>query len=470
MRGLPPVSVAALVCLGALTSGASARVDDAPAASYNVLLVTLDTTRADHLGCYGYDRPTSPRLDALAAASAVFDDDISQAAVTPVAHASILTGLEPYHHGLRVLHGLVANRLDDRATTLAEVWRRAGGPTAAFVSAFPVTPAFGLGQGFDRFDDEFPQADGAGLVSAQGTVNTGTSQRRADATTERALRWLAERKAQEAPFLLWVHYFDPHDPLLTPPRETLLPQLNGVFRPAGRSRADYLRSVYDAEIHFVDSQLGRLLDALREQKLWKRTIVVVVGDHGEGLGDHDWWGHGILYQEQIRVPLIIRVPGLPKGLEVTSRVRSIDLMPTILEEAGVAPRLRPPMDGESLDEALRTGGLEHARPAYSESINMLRYARRDVPGAQDDKNDKFYCRIDGDLKLIYHQLRPAESELYDLAADPQELKNLAAKRPEAVARLTAELEREKVLSPILPGTTPTDLERLRKLESLGYVR
>jgi arylsulfatase A-like enzyme len=436
---------------------------------YNVLLITLDTTRADRLGCYGYEKPTSPRLDALARESVVFDLAIVQAAVTPVSHASILTGLEPYHHGLRVLHGLAGNRLEKEQTTLAEVWRKTGAPTAAFVSAFPVTAAFGLEQGFQHFDEDFPNSSGEGLVSGRGTVNTGQSQRRADATTDAAAAWLRSHADVGDPFLMWVHFFDPHDPMILPPEDYMNKRLNSTFRPATDRKADLMRSVYDCEVQYMDAHVGRLLDAFEELGLLKNTIVVVVSDHGEGLGDHNWWTHGVLYQEQIRVPLIIRVPGIPGGVRVPSMVRAIDLMPTILEEAGVAKAIWPEMDGQSLAEALRAGTLSQPRTAYAESVNMLNYSRNDTTGYRDAKNDKHYCLIDGHRKLIYHQIRPAESEFFDLTADPLELENLAPQKTAARDSLLRNLRVLNVFSPIMPGMTATDLERARKLKSLGYV-
>jgi arylsulfatase A-like enzyme len=437
--------------------------------AFNVLLITLDTMRADRLGCYGYDRPTSPHLDALARESVVFDLAIAQAAVTPVSHASILTGLEPYNHGLRVLHGLVANRLEESETTLAEVWQETGAPTAAFISAFPVSAAFGLEQGFDHFDEDFPNAGGEGLVSVRGTVNTGKSQRRADATTDAAIAWSRSLDTDEDPFLMWVHYFDPHDPAMLPPRDFMSQHLNSTFRPADDTRASLLRSVYDCETNYMDAHIGRLIADLKEQGLWDNTIVVVVADHGEGLGDHGWWTHGILYQEQIRVPLTIRVPEIAGGIRVSELVRTIDLMPTILEEASVAKEVWPEMDGRSLAEALRTGKLSTPRVAYSESVNMLNYTRPDTADYRDAKNDKYYCLIDGHKKLIVHQLRSDESEFYDLAEDPFELNNLAAHRPAAMDSLLRVLRARDVFSEIMPGMTATDLERLEKLKSLGYV-
>jgi len=436
----------------------------APKPEINVVLITLDTTRADRLGCYGYPKLTSPNLDKLAAESVQFDLAIAQAAVTPVSHASILTGLNPYNHGLRVLHGLIANSLDKKYKTLAEVWRSAGGRTAAFVSAFPVTAAFGLDQGFEHFDAHFPQADGNGLVSKTGIVSTGTSQRRADETTRAAIKWLNEKADPCRPLFMWVHYFDPHDPYLLPPRAYL-----DQFKPVSQRKDDVLRAIYDAEVFYMDFYTGRLLEALKQRGLWDNTMVVVVADHGEGLGDHDWWTHGILYQEQIRIPMIIRAAGMKGGLRVSSLVCTIDLMPTILEAAGVCKKLWPSMDGRSLLQVMRTGRTEKQRIAYSDSVNMLTYGRPDTTIKRDRKIDKLYCLMDEKYKLIFHQLRPANTEFYNLQADPCELKDITLSAPAEMQVMMEHLRSLDAFSDIMPGMTTSDLERLEKLRGLGYV-
>lgn len=435
----------------------------------NVLMITLDTTRADRLGCYGYAKPTSPNLDALARESVVFDSAIAQAAVTPTSHASILTGREPYHHGLRVFHGLIDNRLGDSQVTLAEVWQSLGGQTAAFVSAFPVTAAFGLDQGFKRFDADFPQSDGKGLVTRNGVVNTGMSQRRADETTQKAVTWLRSEADLDKPLFMWVHYFDPHDAYVIPPLE-VRKRISQKFKPASKERADFLRAIYDCEIHFMDAQIGRLLNEFEALGLWDNTMVVVVADHGEGLGDHDWWTHGILYQEQIRVPLLIRVPGIHGGSRIRWLVRTIDIMPTILEAAEIGRDTWPDMDGVSLFNEMQTGRNQALRYAYSESLNMLRYSRHDMAGKWDNKNDKQYCLIQGDHKFIYHQLHPKNTEFYNLVDDPKELKNLAGRRPHETNNFLKRLKQLNAFSGFMPGMTPTDRDRLRQLESLGYTQ
>jgi arylsulfatase A-like enzyme len=442
--------------------------------AHNLLLITLDTTRADALSCNGHPRPTTPQLDSLATApgSTLFDFAIAQAAVTPVSHASIFTGLDPHHHGLRVLHGLRNNRLEAEQTTLAEIWRRAGGETGAFVSAYPTTAAFGLDQGFDHFDADFPGADGSGLVSKNGVVNTGSAQRGARETTDAAISWLrkAAPRADRHPIFTWVHYFDPHDTTVIPPQEELHALLNGPFRPRGRARADMLRAVYECETNYMDRHIGRLFAAWRDLGLADNTVVVVVADHGEGLGDHGWWSHGILYQEQIRVPLLLHLPGVESAPRVSSLVRTTDILPTLLDACAIAPGLRPAVDGLSLLPAMQSGATAEPRSAYSESVNLLTYGRPDDAAQIDAKDDKLYSLIHADgRKLIFHQLRPEKSQLYDLRTDPRERHNLAAEQTAELEAMITELRSMNALSEIMPGQTQSDPEHLKKLRSLGYV-
>jgi choline-sulfatase len=425
----------------------------------NVVLITLDTTRADRLGCYGYAGGTSENLDWLAEQGVLFTQAIAQAAVTPVSHASILTGQNPYTHGLRVMHGLHENRLRESCVTLAEVLRAAGYRTAAFVSAFPVTERFGLHQGFETFDAEFMTDNPEAIVSDDGVVNTGKNQRRADATTDRALAWLATTRE---PFCLWLHYFDPHDPKLRPPDKFM-----EAYRLPPGPLPDMLRALYDAEVRFMDQQLGRVLDQLRESGRFKNTIIVVVADHGEGLGDHNWWTHGILYQEQIRVPLIVCAPSASAGKKVDYLVRTIDVMPTVLELAGVSRDKFPSMDGASLVPLLAGNGSDPGHVAYADSVDMLTYGT--AVGTKDVKDDRLFVVTDGTWKYIYHVLRPEESELYNLQDDPRELTNLHEFRPEEVKRLRADLRSRDCFpgGEISPG--PMSAEDLERLRSLGYI-
>jgi len=444
-----------LACLAAaalLHCGAPRERDAGP---LNLLLITLDTVRADRLGCYGYGRGTTPVLDGLAARGTLFEQASASSAVTPVSHASILTGLYPYHNRLRSLHGGAGYALPEEQRTLAEMLAARGFATAGFVSAFPVTRHYGLDQGFQTWDQDFQSSAGA-VVSERGVVDTGSAQRRADATTDRALAWLDGRTG--GPFFAWVHYFDVHDPILLPPAEYL-----ARFAPASASHADRLRAIYDAELAFVDAQIGRLLDRLGELGLRDRTIVVVVGDHGQGLGDHGWWGHGILYQEQLRVPMIVAGPPPARAQRVRTSVRTVDLLPTLAELLQLDPP-EAPLDGESLG-AFLAGSRQLPRMAYSESINDL-MAYDDSPRA----GESLFAVNDGRWKLIAAREGGASKriELFDLSADPTESRNLAEARPDQAERLRRQLEALAVF-PVEGPQEPLPEEVRRRLESLGYL-
>lgn len=425
----------------------------------SVLLITLDTTRADRLGCYGYPGGTSPNLDQLAERGALFTNAMTQASVTPVSHASILTGQYPYTHGLRVMHGVSENRLGDSNVTLAEVLRDAGYATGAFVSAFPVTERFGLNQGFDTFDDDFIVDDASAIVSDRGVVNTNNNQRRADATTDRALAWLRKTRS---PFFLWLHYFDPHDAMVLPPREYMKRLDDATFA----SNEDRLRAIYDLEIRYMDEQIGRVLDYLRDSQRLDKMIVVVTSDHGEGLGDHDWWTHGILYQEQIHAPLILRGPSVPKGRRIDSLVRSIDIMPTVLTMAGVDEAKRPQMDGASLTPLFPPDAVAANDTGYADSINMLVYR---APVGKDKKDDVLYAIRDGKWKYIHHSRRPRECELYDLENDPREENNLYLTKRRVAMRLLTDLRARDCVPKPASSTDVMDPTERQKLIDLGYI-
>lgn len=430
----------------------------------HVLLITMDTTRTSHLGCYGYHLDTSPVLDKLAQESVLFENTIAQAAVTPVSHASILTGLNPFNHGVRVLHGKGHNYLKKRKKSLATIWKSAGGKTAAFLSAYTVCKKFGLNQGFDNFHENFCKKKG-NIVPSTGVVNTGMAQCSAKKTTDKAIDFLNQKVKKSDSNFIWVHYFDPHDPMILPPKNILT-----KFQPQSSSREDILKAIYDAEIFYMDQQIGRLFSTLKSRGLWDDTIVVVVADHGEGLGDHNWWTHGILYQEQIHVPLIIRVPGKKSGYRETSLVRTIDIMPTVLDLAEIDRGLWPRMDGVSL----KTTVISHQKPpslvAYSDSINILDYCRWDHPGELDRKNDKYYTLIKDHYKVIYHQLHPENTEFYDLKSDPGEKTNLASRRTSQMNHMISLIKSMKALSSIMPAKSGSNSDFMNKLKNLGYIQ
>ena len=263
----------------------------APAERPNVLLVTIDTLRADHLGCYGRQGAATPTLDALARRGVRFETAVAHVPLTGPSHASILTGRGPLGHGFRNNSGFV---LAPTVGTAAEDFRQAGYRTGAFVSGFPLDRRFGFDRGFDTYDDHLPRGN--------DRRRTPYVERNADATTDAVLRWLhpSSRPAgQPHPWFLWAHYYDPHAP----------------YEPPAANLAERFRATpYDGEVAFVDRQLGRLFQALAERSEIDHTIVLVTSDHGESLGEHGEATHGIfVYDATLRVPWVMAGPGVAAG-------------------------------------------------------------------------------------------------------------------------------------------------------------
>ena len=402
------------------------------AAGFNVLVVTLDTTRADHLGCYGYAKAATPVLDRLAAGGVRFAEAVTVAPETLPAHATLFTGLLPPRTGVRVN---AENRLESRHVTLAEVARARGYETAAFVSAFVLDARFGLDQGFDLYDDRVEAAEGAAFAS-------GINERTADRTTEAALAWLHKRD-RGRPFLAWVHYFDAHFPY--DPPEAFARRFPG--------------SPYDGEIAFVDSQLGRLLQGVDELGLRDRTLIVVVGDHGEGLGDHGERTHGVLlYRSATRVPLILSNPRLlPRPEVVDATVVSIaDIAPTLVDLLGIEEP--PARDGLSLIATKP----DPRRSVYLESI---------VPYV-----DFGWAPLFGLRSLRASYVVAPRPECYDLRSDPGELRDRldpkAGKRgacADQARLLDRMLARLPPYEPAVAAARPLDAETRERLQALGYL-
>ena len=277
----------------------------------NVIAITIDTLRADHLGSYGDRDAVTPTLDALAGRGVRFADAVAHAPLTLPSHASLFTGLTPARHGIRNNPEFA---LGESIPTLAERFRAAGYDTAAFVSGFPLSRRFGLGRGFDLYDDQFPRGD-------VGSAAPYT-ERRADATTTAARAWLGRGTSQDRkPYFLWVHLFDPHRP----------------YDPPQPFRDRFREKPYDGEIAFVDAEIGKLLTAVGDPE-GNRTIIAVTADYGEGLDEHGEPTHGLfIYNSTIRVPLILAGPGVPRSQTIETLVRLIDVTPTLLDLAHLPP-------------------------------------------------------------------------------------------------------------------------------------
>jgi arylsulfatase A-like enzyme/Flp pilus assembly protein TadD len=392
------------------------------AARPNVLLVTIDTVRADHLGVYGYRDAETPNLDRLAREGLRFDEAISAVPLTLPSHATILSGLLPPHHGLR---NNGAGSFPASRETLATRLSAAGYRTGAFVGSYVLDHRFGLARGFERYDDEIARDPSAG-----GPLE---AERPGREVVDRALAWLGEQDSR--PFFAWVHLYDAHAP----------------YDPPEPFRSRHPGKPYDGEVASVDFQVGRLLEWIDRARAEKNTLVAVAADHGESLGEHGELTHGFfVYEPTLRVPLILRGARLAAGRVVETPVSLADLAPTLAGLAG-SP-LSGAADGRDLSSNLLRGGEPSAADLYSETE---------------------YPRIFGwsGLSAIRRKsLKYIESprpELYDLARDPMESRSLAdpgAPRADLAAAVAA--FRRETAAPEKPAG---DRESAAKLASLGYI-
>lgn len=393
----------------------------APGRRDSLILISLDTVRADRLGSYGSRLGLTPRVDAFAGEAIRFADVTVQTPLTTPSHASLLTGLLPARHGIRNNESFA---LRAEAQTLAELLRAAGYRTGGFAAAFPLSATFGFGRGFDVYDDAF---------LAQGRQ----AERRADAVLGRALPFVLESAQADRPFFAFVHLFDAHTPYAAPE----------PF--ASQHAAD----PYGAEIAYLDEQLGAFLERLRAARVLDHALVAVLADHGEALGEHGENTHGaLLYEATLRVPWLVRLPHARLGGRVVAQpVRALDVTPTLLGWLGI--RTPAGLDGSDLSGAVERGSVPGDLPLYSESLYLhlllgwgeLRSLRQ------------------GSLKLI-EAPRP---ELYDVASDPAELDDRIDREAGRAAPLRARLVTLRRSEPAPAGRGP-DPEAAERLASLGY--
>ncbi len=394
-----------------------------PTPDRNVLLITVDTLRADALGVYGGAAAT-PHLDTLARSGALFTSAHAHAVVTLPSHTSLLTGQYPFEHGVRDNTGY---RVADQARTLAERLQARGVATGAFVGAFPLNRRFGLDQGFDVYDDRLPETTSA--------VDFALPERRADAVVTEALDWI---ERQSGPWFGWVHVFDPHAPYRAP--EPFL--------------STYASDPYAGEVAWTDAALGPLLAAL--DGAGRPTLVIVTADHGESLGEHGELTHGIFaYESTLRVPLIVAEvrPGATpptRGVQRSGQARHVDVVPTVLDALGLEPD--PSLPGGSLLPLIAADDAD-PRPAYFEAMTpFLSRGWAPLRGVLVGR-DKYI-----DLPI---------EERYALDIDPQEQHNLAAADRSRTDTLAAILRSFDVAPPARPGAEPDDV--VARLRALGYV-
>jgi choline-sulfatase len=422
------VTLAAVGALYWISRGKAA----VPPRRVNVLLVTIDTLRWDHLGCYGDASASTPVLDALARRGVRFETALAHVPLTAPSHASILTGLTPLRHGVRDNGGYA---LSPPARTLAVRLTDAGYRTAAFVSGFPLDHRFGFASGFEEYDDHLSRSAGRAAYT----------ERPADATTERAGAWLGRVRGPVTggnaggpqPWFAWVHYFDPHAPYAPPPPfATRFPD-----RP------------YDGEVAFVDAQLGQLLARVERLGDLDRTLIVVTADHGESFGEHGEETHGVfVYDATLRVPFIVAGPGIGGERSSTVMARSIDIVPTVLDLVGIG--VPADVDGRSLRHALE-GGTMSDEPAYVESLLAERHMG--------------WAALRGLRSSTWKYIQAPRPELYDMRQDPRELQNRIDEHAEQAKRFQARLTTFTSDSRPPSAPAPANARAAAQLRALGYL-
>src|SRR6185437_7916918 len=392
----------------------------------NVVVITLDTLRPDHLHCYGYPNIETPALDGLARNGVLFEDAVAQAPLTPPSHASIFTGQYPTVHHVRNTGGFV---LQSSSRPIARILHDQGWDTAAFVSSAVLKKTFGFNNGFDVYDDQMPRGGNRRDFRED-------PERRGSDTVDRALQWLNTQSGK--PYFLWVHLYDPHMP----------------YNPPGEFKEKYKNHPYDGEIAYTDQQVGRLLAAINQKSAAGKTIIAVLSDHGESLSEHGEFTHGVfLYDATLRIPFLMAGTGIPAGTRVKQQVRSIDFLPTLLSLLGGKPpaniqgvNLVPAFSGKTVDTAI----------SYEETLYpKLALGWAELRGIRTNR---------------WKYIRAPKPELYDLAQDPKETTNVLREHPAEVEHLSAQLTdvvghggSEKV------KTKMVDDRQMAQLRSLGYL-
>ena len=400
----------------------------------NVILVTMDTTRADHLACYGYPNIKTPNLDALAGRGVLFEQAATAAPLTLPAHCTIMTGMYPTYHGVHV-NGNTA--LSDEQTTVAEVLSARGYQTGAFIGAFVLDGRWGLKQGFQHYDDEFD-------LKKYKHIDLGAIQKPGNQVMDAALAWLEEQK--KSSFFAWIHLYDPHMPY-EPPEP-----YNSEYGPRG------LHGLYDGEIAFMDEQIGRCVAWLAKNDLAKKTILILIGDHGEGLGSHGEGTHGFfIYDSVVHVPFLVITP-FPElqGKRVSSQVSSVDVFPTLLDLARIAAPLK--VQGRSLLPAMFRPEKEGEGVAYSESM---------VPNIQFGWSPLHSLRT-----ARYKFIDVPQAELYDIHQDPDEQTNIYPRDSDVAQKMKTELNlliAETSKDAPTPQAANLDKDTMEKLSALGYI-
>jgi arylsulfatase A-like enzyme/Flp pilus assembly protein TadD len=426
---MPPLSRCVCLLLASALiacSGLLAEVKPAP----NVVVITIDTLRADHLGCYGYKQIRTPNIDALASEGVRFERAYTPVPVTLPAHTVIFTGAYPMRSGM---HDFSGNKLNPSQLTLASVLRQHGYSTGAVIGSAVLDSRFGLNQGFDFYYDHFD-------FSRLDESNIEEMERPGNVVADAALDWLSKNHRNK--FFLWMHLYDPHYP----------------YRPPAPYNQQYKDRPYDGEIAFADAQVGRLISFLKLNSLYRNTLIVLTGDHGESLGEHGEKTHGFfIYNATLHVPVIIRLPGGSSGRVVSEMVSLADLMPTVLK----ALKFEVPAQVQGVNllprMALRRPGESESRSLYAETfLPRLHFNWSELRAVETEK---------------YQFIDAPKPELYDLSKDPGETQNLYPEKRAVADELRtrlATLISEYSAGQELAEKTGLDPALMERLKSLGY--
>ncbi|MFC2165874.1 sulfatase-like hydrolase/transferase, partial [Acidobacteriota bacterium] len=392
----------------------------------NVCLITLDTTRADRIGCYGYDNAKTPNLDYLAANGVKLSNAYCQVPLTLPSHCSIFTGTYPVYHRV---HNNGSYSLDPRHISLAEVLREKGFKTAAFVSSFTVDSRYGIDQGFEFYDDTLQEEE---------IIKNYRSQRRAEEVYNSFANWMDTNLTSR--FFCWIHFFDPHLP----------------YDPPFPFREEFSGSPYDGEIAYMDVYIGKVVEKLREKNLLDRTLIILVGDHGEALREKNELDHGIfIYDTTLRVPFILYCPkNLPQGLVVDSRVRLVDVMPTVLDLLGIPEN--DEIQGRTLVPYIE-GRKKEDLSSYIET-----YYPRENFG---------WSELIGFIDREWKYIRAPKEELYDIKGDPAEEQNVIFAEKKSASTMKKKLKDfiENHSSNFESTKKKLTTEEVERLRSLGYM-
>lgn len=406
----------------------------APSEKPPVILITIDTLRADRLEAYGYESARTPTISALADDGVTFERAVAQVPMTLPSHASILSATYPMFHGLRDVVG----RLRADVPLLSEWFKKRGYATGAFVGASVLSATWGLNRGFDRYDDEFSTPEG-------GRVDLDRVERPAKEVVSRAIEWIEDHR--DGPFFLWLHLFDPHDP----------------YEPPEPLASQFRDNPYDGEVAYVDAELARLAKVLREHELYDSSLIAFTADHGESLGEHRELHHAFfIYEASLRIPLIFKFPqgrvgrNPVTGVRVANQVRSVDIGPTIVQALGA--EIPAWMQGEGLLAYVLGRRGDTYLPAYAETH---------YPRVHFGWSPLFSLSTER-----YKFIEAPIPELYDLREDPGELNNLADRNQALANRMREELK--SLTGRFASGSSETsdrevDTETLKQLQSLGYV-